>query len=111
MKTERAFQQVCNLEEIPRNTGVCALVGGKQVTIYRIGEENCLYAMDNYDPFSKANVLSRGIVGSKDGIPKVASPIYKQQFNLETGECLDDPNTRLQVYEVREQDGKVFVGM
>ena len=61
-------------------------------------------------PISKANVLSR-IVGSKDGIPKVASPIYKQQFNLETGECLDDPNTSLQVYEVREQDGKVFVGM
>ena len=109
MKIDKTYQKVCQIEEIPVNTGVCALVDGKQVAVYRVGENDALYAMDNFDPFAKANVLSRGIVGCKGGIPKVASPIYKQQFNLETGECLDDPETTIPVYEVREQDGGVFV--
>jgi nitrite reductase (NADH) small subunit len=110
MNIEKTYHKVCNLDEIPLNTGVCALVEGRQVAIYRVGAGNSLYALDNYDPFSRANVLSRGIVGSKGGVPKVASPVYKQQFSLETGECLDDPATVLKVYPVRQLDGAVFVG-
>ena len=81
MKTERAFQQVCNLEEIPRNTGVCALVGGKQVAIYRIGERLSL-CNGQLRPISKANVLSRGIVGSKDGIPKASHQSISSNLTL-----------------------------
>ena len=109
MSTGITYHKVCMIEEIPRNTGVCALVDGKQIAIFRVGEENHLYAIDNMDPFSKANVLSRGIVGSKGGTPKVASPIYKQQFNLESGECLDDSTKSVNSYPIREQDGAIYV--
>lgn len=99
---------VCGLEDIIPNTGVCALVGKKQVAIFRVGGET-LYALSNFDPFSKAFVLSRGIVGDKGGIPKVASPIYKQNFDLATGQCLDDPAVRVRTYPVRVCEGRVEV--
>jgi nitrite reductase (NADH) small subunit len=101
---------VCPLSRIIPNTGVCALVGDQQVAIFRVGDD-AVYAIANYDPFSKAYVLSRGIVGDRQGIPKVASPIYKQNFNLITGECLDDETVRVAVFPVRVVEGQVQVGI
>jgi nitrite reductase (NADH) small subunit len=96
-----AWALVCALTEIVPNTGVCCLVGREQVAVFRVGEADELYAVSNFDPFSRANVMSRGIVGDRGGRPKVASPIYKQNFALDTGECFDDPGVRLLTYEVR----------
>ena len=92
---------VCNLSDIQPNTGVCALIDNQQVAIFRIGNTDEVYAIANYDPFSKAFVLSRGIIGDRNGILKVASPIYKQNFNLKTGECLDDPNVTVPSYPIK----------
>lgn len=104
---------VCALTDIYPNTGVCALVEGQQVAVYRVqvnGEEK-VFALSNYDPFSKANVLSRGILGDRQGIIKVASPIYKQNFNLATGECLDDESVSVPTYPVQVVDGQVQIGI
>jgi nitrite reductase (NADH) small subunit len=105
---------VCTLDQILPNTGVCALVGDQQVAIFHlqssIDQTSTLYAIHNYDPFSKAYVLSRGIVGDRNGIPKVASPIYKHNFNLETGECLDDATVKVPTYPSRIVDGQVQIG-
>jgi nitrite reductase (NADH) small subunit len=103
------WQTICPIDRIIPNTGVCALVNGLQVAIFRIGDE--VFAIDNYDPFSKAYVLSRGIVGDRQGIPKVASPIYKQNFNLVTGECFDDESVKVVVFPVRVTDGQVEIGI
>jgi nitrite reductase (NADH) small subunit len=84
-------------------------VNGVQVAVFRIG--NDVFAIDNYDPFSKAYVLSRGIVGDRQGIPKVASPIYKQNFNLITGECFDDPTVKIATFPVQVVEGQVQVGL
>jgi nitrite reductase (NADH) small subunit len=89
---------VCPLNRIAINTGVCALVNDVQVAIFRVGDGTQVYAISNYDPFSKAHVLSRGIVGDRNGIPKVASPVYKQNFNLITGECLDDSSVKVATF-------------
>ena len=67
--------------------------------------------MSNHDPFSGAMVLSRGIVGSRGDRPTVASPVYKQVFDLATGQCLDDPAVRLPVHLVRVRDGLVEVAL
>ena len=102
---------VCPFADIVPNTGVCALIEGQQVAIFRVSNSDRAYAIGNYDPFSKAFVLSRGIVGDRKGILKVASPIYKQNFNLMTGECLDDPNVSIPSYPTRIVDGMVEVGV
>ncbi len=64
---------------------------GRQVALFRT-YDGAVYALDNQDPFSGANVLSRGIVGSRGDVPTVASPMYKQVFDLRTGACLDEPD-------------------
>jgi len=88
--------QVCRLEDIVPNTGVCALVRGRQVAIFRLGDDS-VYALDNRDPFSKANVLSRGIVGDLKGELVVASPVYKQHFGLVSGRCVEDAAVQIPV--------------
>ncbi len=108
-KNTSQWVTVCNLEDIEPNTGVCALVNEEQVAIFRIGNTDEVYAIGNYDPFSKAYVLSRGIIGDRNGILKVASPIYKQNFNLKTGECLDDDSVRIPSYAARVVDGSIQV--
>ena len=59
-----------------------------------------LYAVDNRDPFSGANVIGRGIVGDLEGELVVASPIYKQHFRLTDGQCLEDATRRLRTWSV-----------
>ena len=98
---------VCRLQDIVADTGVCALVGGEQVAVFRVGDK--VHALGNFDPFSRANVLSRGIVGDLKGEPVVASPVYKQHFSLLTGRCVEDATVRVPVYAVRVEQGLVVV--
>lgn len=100
---------ICHIDSIVPNGGRCALLNGEQVAIFRIrtaGSES-YYAIDNYDPFSKANVLSRGITGSIADNIVVASPIYKQHFCLKTGQCIEDDSVKLKTYKVRVENNVV----
>ncbi len=103
----REWEDACALSDIAPDTGVCALIAGVQIAVVRAGD--AVYAIGNFDPFSKAFVLSRGIVGDRGGVPKIASPIFKQCFDLRTGACLDDPSVRVPVYEVRVERGRVLI--
>jgi nitrite reductase (NADH) small subunit len=103
-----AWIDVCALDDIVPQTGVCALLGRKQVAVFRVAPDD-LYALSNFDPFSKAFVLSRGIVGDRNGVPKVASPVFKQNFDLRTGQCLDDPAVSVKSYPVRLRGTRVEV--
>ncbi|MDH6519224.1 nitrite reductase (NADH) small subunit [Streptomyces sp. SAI-208] len=92
---------VCELARLLPGRGVAALLpDGRQAALFR-DRAGRLYAVDNRDPFSGAAVLSRGLTGSAQGRPFVASPLLKQRFDLETGECLDDESVRIATYEVR----------
>ncbi len=103
-QTATRWITVCPLDRILPNTGVCALINDQQVAIFRVGDGDQLYAIGNYDPFSKAYVLSRGVVGDRNGVAKVASPIYKQNFDLATGQCLDDQTVTVPTFPVRVSD-------
>lgn len=110
-ETNATWVDICPLDAIAPNTGVCALVKGEQVAIFRVGNEADVFALSNYDPFSKAFVLSRGIIGDRNGIPKVAAPIYKQNFNLLTGQCLDDETVSIPTFTVRVVEERVQVAV
>jgi nitrite reductase (NADH) small subunit len=102
---------VCSIDQILPNTGVCALIKGEQIAIFRVGDGEEVYAIANYDPFSKAFVLSRGLVGDRNGVVKVASPIYKQNFSLQTGQCLDDETVSVPTFPVRVVEMQVQVSL
>jgi assimilatory nitrate reductase catalytic subunit len=100
--------RVCALEDIVPNSGVAALVDGEQVAVFRL-EDDSVHAIGNQDPFSRANVLSRGIVGDLRDELVVASPVYKQHFSLRSGRCLEDAAARVPVYDARVEEGWVVV--
>jgi len=77
--------RVCSVQDLVAGSGVAALVGGVQIAIFYL---------------SKANVLARGLLGDIDGVLVVASPIYKQHFELATGRCLDDESVAVPSYRV-----------
>jgi nitrite reductase (NADH) small subunit len=94
---------VCTLADIVPDTGVCALVNGEQVAVFRIGERD-LYAIDNFDPNASAAVLSRGLIGNLGERVVVASPIHKQHFDLRTGECIEVPEHSVRAWSVQLSD-------
>jgi nitrite reductase (NADH) small subunit len=101
---------VCRYDVLLPERGVAALIGDVQIALFRT-HDGSVYAIGNHDPFSGANVMSRGIVGSRGDVPTVASPMFKQVFDLRTGECLDDPSVSLPVYPVEVVDGQVTVNL
>ena len=105
-----SYHLICPYTRLPVERGLAALVDGEQIALFRTADGD-LHAVGNLDPYSGAMVLSRGIVGSRGDRPTVASPVYKQVFDLRTGECLDDPAVRLPVYPVRVRDGLVEVAL
>jgi nitrite reductase (NADH) small subunit len=103
------WQPVCRVAELEVERGATALVHGQAVALFRTQDDR-VYALGNHDPFARASVMARGIVGVRDGVPFVASPAHKHAFDLRSGRCLDDEYVSVPAYEVRVVDGVVQVG-
>jgi nitrite reductase (NADH) small subunit len=101
---------VCAYDALLPERGVAALIGQRQIALFRT-HDGTVHALDNHDPFSGANVMSRGIVGSRGDVPTVASPMFKQVFDLRSGICLDDPDVTIPTYGVQVVDGQVTVSV
>ena len=127
---------ICGVDDLQPESGICALIEGEQVAIFSFalrlrsvnavdcsvsavdrslsgveGGDTQVYAVGNYDPIGKANVLSRGLIGDINGQPVVASPLYKQHFNLQTGVCLEDEAVKIPVYPIRIENNRVQVSV
>lgn len=103
--------RVCALDDLEVERGRAALLGGTQIALFLLGNGR-VHAVSNFDPYSRANVISRGIVGTRQDAPTVASPMYKQVFDLRTGACLDTQGKEaasLHVWPVTVDGGHVLV--
>ena len=103
------WNPVCPLTQILPATGVCALIAGQQVAIFRPRDDEQLYALSNIDPFAHASVLSRGIIAEHEGTLWVASPLKKQRFRLSDGYCMEDEARSVAAWPVRVISGQVEV--
>ncbi|WP_428775881.1 nitrite reductase small subunit NirD [Vibrio sp.] len=97
--------KLCSIESLTPYQGKVALIEEMQVALFNIPQRG-VFAIQNWDPIGRAHVLSRGIVGELNGELCVASPLYKQHFSLQTGQCLEQPEHGVRVWrvELREQD-------
>ena len=102
--------KICEQTDLVANSGVCAIVEGQQIALFYLPKEiPTVYAIGNWDPTGKANVLSRGMVGDINQRLVVASPLYKQHFDLQTGNCIEDSTMSVPVYHVELVADEVLV--
>jgi len=99
---------ICRIDRLTPNRGVAALVHGTAVAVFLL-DDGSLHAVDNIDPVSGASILSRGLIGDVDGLATVASPMYKQRFELSTGRCLDLADVAIGVHDAFVDDGWIHV--
>lgn len=95
------WKTICHTSDLVANAGICALVREQQVAIFYLPEDNSVFAIDNYDPIGKANVLSRGLIAAHGDELVVASPLYKQHFCLRTGRCLTEDQYSIRSWPAR----------
>lgn len=108
--SERQLIQVCTLDDLEENWGEAALINGHQYAVFR-HRGGGVFITDHADPKSGALVIARGILGEKGGVPTVTSPLYKEEYSLETGECVSGADLVLPVYEVVLKDGAVYLAL
>ena len=105
-----AWTAICAADDILPNVGICARVADRHVAVFRL-QDGGYFAIDNVDPRSGASVLSRGLVGNLGERLVVASPLYKNHFDLRTGECLEAPEHSVRTHAVRIEQGRVLVAL
>lgn len=104
------WQLLCKKQDLVEGSGVCALAGNTQVALFYLPqEEGVIYALNNRDPLGGAYVLSRGLVSEIGGRITVASPLYKQHYDLNSGECLEEEGVQVETYAVRLEGDEVLL--
>ena len=114
VRQDLIWQAVCRHEDLIANSGVVVWWQDVQVALFYLPDQTpgpALFALDNHDPRSGANVIGRGIVGSLQGELVVASPLYKQHYCFSDGRCLEQPEQRIRVWPVRLNEGVVEIGV
>lgn len=111
----RTWIPVCRLDDLEPGWGEAALIiddhgAATQVALFRL-DDGEVYVTSNTDPHTGAEVMARGIVGSRGDAPTVASPLHKEIYDLRTGVGLSAPELALRSYPVRINGGTVEVGL
>ncbi|KPW32481.1 Nitrite reductase, small subunit [Pseudomonas amygdali pv. mellea] len=108
------WHTLCGRKDLVAKSGVVAWLDGTQVALFYLPEApegEQLFAIDNRDPKSGANVIGRGLIGHIAGELVIASPLYKQHFRLHDGSCIEYPEQRLEVWPVRLNGDQVEIAV
>ncbi|OUS01869.1 hypothetical protein A9Q90_09770 [Gammaproteobacteria bacterium 54_18_T64] len=111
---DQSWTRICAVQDLPVDAGIAALLHADtpeetQIALFRTSVNDAVYAISNFDPFSEANVLARGILCSFGEQIAVASPVLKEHFDLITGQCFEDDSVSIATFPVKLDDGNVFV--
>jgi nitrite reductase (NADH) small subunit len=101
----------CNVNDVPINGGVCVKYKDMQIALFYFTRRDEWYATQNECPHRNQMALSRGMIGSQGDEPKVACPFHKRTFSLKTGECLSGDDCSIKTYNVKVEDGRVYIGI
>ena len=102
--------RAARVQDFPENGGACVKYKNLQIAVFNFTRRTEWYACQNMCPHKMQMVLSRGMIGSQQGEPKIACPFHKKTFSLKTGQCLNAEECNIEVYPVRIDDGYVHIG-
>jgi nitrite reductase (NADH) small subunit len=103
--------RACHMEDVPQNGGVCIKYRNEQIALFNFTRRGEWYASQNLCPHRRQMALSRGMIGSLEGDPKIACPFHKKSFSLVTGACLNGDECSIKTYPVKVENGMVFIGV
>jgi len=106
----KVWFKAARVQDFPENGGACVKYKDLQVAVFNFSRRNEWYACQNMCPHKMQMVLSRGMIGSQQGEPKIACPFHKKTFSLKTGDCLNAEECSITVYPVRIENGYVHIG-
>ena len=106
-----SWHKAAAVADFPVNGGACVKIEDKQIAVFNFNSKTEWYACQNLCPHKLQMVLARGMIGDKNGIPKVACPFHKKTFSLESGENLDGEDYSVTTYPVKVEEGFVYVGL
>lgn len=106
----KVWFRAARISDFPENGGACVRYDGMQVAVFNFTRRNEWYACQNLCPHKMQMILSRGVIGSQGGEPKVACPFHKRTFSLSSGQCLNAEGDGIEVFPVRIEDGFVYIG-
>ncbi|MGF7231767.1 nitrite reductase small subunit NirD [Arachidicoccus sp.] len=101
----------CKVSDVPPNGGVCVKYGNEQIALFYFTRRNEWYATQNLCPHRQQMALSRGMLGSENGEPKIACPFHKKTFSLISGECLNAEECSIKTYPVKVEGDKIYIGI
>ncbi|GAA3509787.1 nitrite reductase small subunit NirD [Aquimarina addita] len=102
--------KAAKVSDFPKNGGACVKYKEKQIAVFNFERKNTWYACQNVCPHKMEMVLSRGMIGDQAGVPKVACPLHKKTFSLESGENLNGDIAPIATYPVRIEGDIVYIG-
>lgn len=102
--------KAAKVSDFPKNGGACVKYKEKQIAVFNFARKNAWYACQNVCPHKMEMVLSRGMIGDQNGIPKVACPMHKKTFSLENGENLNGDLPSIATYPVKIKDDYIYIG-
>lgn len=106
--SERKWIKVGQVSDFPDNAAAAILYGDTQLAVFNNLKRGEWYCTQNMCPHKQAFVLSQGIIGDVKGVPKVACPLHKKNFNLNTGEEIGG-DLNLVTFPVKIEGSDVFV--
>ena len=106
----RIWYRAARISDFPENGGACVKYKDLQIAVFNFSRRGEWYACQNLCPHKMQMVLSRGMIGSTDGDPKIACPFHKKTFSLLNGQCLNAEEEKISVFPVKVEDGFIYIG-
>ncbi len=106
----RIWFKAARVSDFPENGGACVKYKDLQIAVFNFSRRGEWYACQNLWPHKMQMALSRGMIGSTDGSPKIACPFHKKTFSLLNGQCLNGEEEKISVFPVKVEDGFIYIG-
>ncbi|MCP4481537.1 MAG: nitrite reductase small subunit NirD [bacterium] len=103
--------KICDVSDVEKNNARTVKYGNTQLAIFNFSDRDQWYATQNLCPHKQEMLLYRGMLGETRGKPKVACPMHKKTFFLETGKGLSDPDYAIQTFPVKVEEDAVYLNL
>ena len=100
--SDSGFVRVERAEGLSPGEGVSVRIGGRDVAVFNADGE--IRAIDDACPH-QGGPLGEGMLAGCN----VVCPWHFWEFDVRTGEMVDDPEVRVPVHEVKVEEGRVLV--